>query len=245
MELSNTKNKIFILLLALHTFGLGACASIKDKLEDPSNEIISREIFKDLKPVSYAPQEGSLWPGETSDNLLFADTKAKQMGDVVTITLEENFTSSNSATTETSRAFDTTLTTGSILGLPTNLGVSNFLGSTQSFDPNLNVSVDRSNDGQGTTTRSGTVTGTMAALITEVLPNGIFRIEGRRTVTVNEEDQIMIIRGLIRRVDVGFDNTISSQKIADAKITLTGKGVVSDENKTGWLTRFLTKIWPF
>ena len=85
----------------------------------------------------------------------------------------------------------------------------------------------------------------MAAIVTKVMPNSIFRIEGRRTVTVNEEDQIMVLEGLIRPVDIGFDNTISSRRIANAKITLTGEGVVSEENTVGWFTRFLTYIWPF
>ena len=245
MKFSKIKNKLFAALILFQAFGLGACATLQEKVENPSNKVISQDIFKDTKDKEYQRQEGSLWPGETSDNLLFADTKAKQLGDVVNIILEENLTSSNSATTETSREFDTTITAGSIFGLPTNLGITNFLGSTQEFNPNLTASVDRSNDGAGTTTRSGSVTGRMAALITEVLPNGIFRIEGRRTVTVNDEEQIMILEGLIRPVDIGFDNTISSQRIANAKITLTGEGVVSDENKVGWLTRFLAYIWPF
>jgi flagellar L-ring protein precursor FlgH len=89
------------------------------------------------------------------------------------------------------------------------------------------------------------MTGTLAAIIKEVLPNGVFRIEGRRTVTVNNEDQMMVLTGLIRRVDIGFDNTISSQKIANATIAYTGKGVISDEQNVGWLMRFFAWIWPF
>ncbi len=89
------------------------------------------------------------------------------------------------------------------------------------------------------------MTGTLAAIIKEVLPNGIFRIEGRRTVTVNNEDQMMVLTGLIRRVDIGFDNTISSQKIANATIAYTGQGVISDEQNVGWLMRIFAWIWPF
>lgn len=231
--------------LGIQFLGLGACASLHEKPADPAEDILKEAIFQEKKREPYQRKEGSLWPGETSENLLFADTKAKQLGDVVTIQLEEDFSSSNSATTATSRDSDINLQTNAVLGLPTSFGMSNFLGSTQSFDPGVNASVSRSNAGEGTTTRSGSVSGTMAALITEELPNGIFRIEGRRTVTINEEDQIMILRGLIRRVDIGFDNTISSQRIADASITYVGKGVVSEEQKVGWFTRLLAYIWPF
>jgi flagellar L-ring protein precursor FlgH len=237
--------KLMGLILSVHMLGLGACASLQDKPEDPAEDILKEAIFQKKKEEPYQRLEGSLWPGETSDNLLFADTKAKQMGDVVTIDLEEDFSSSNSATTATSRDSDINLETNTILGLPTSFGMSNFLGSTQAFDPSVNASVSRSHDGEGTTTRSGSVSGTMAAIITEVLPNGIFRIEGRRTVTINEEDQIMILRGLIRRVDIGFNNTISSQNVANASITYMGKGVVSEEQRVGWLTRILAYVWPF
>ncbi len=244
MKTFSTFGRILLLALALPALGLGGCAALKEKKPDPAEEILKHAIFE-VKKDPYQRLEGSLWPGETSENLLFADTKAKQIGDVVTIELEENFTSTNSATTATSRDSSIDIETGSVLGLPTNLGVSNFLGSTQSFNPNLNTSVSRSHDGEGTTTRAGTMTGTMAAIITEVLPNGIFKIEGRRTVMVNDEDQTMILGGLIRRVDIGFDNTISSQNIANASITYSGKGVVSEEQNPGWLSRFLAYVWPF
>ena len=89
------------------------------------------------------------------------------------------------------------------------------------------------------------MTGTLAATIKEELPNGIFRIEGRRAVTVNNEDQIMVLSGMIRRVDIGFDNTISSRQIADATIIYTGSGVISDEQNVGWLMRFFAWVWPF
>ena len=84
-----------------------------------------------------------------------------------------------------------------------------------------------------------------AAIIVEELPSGNFRIHGRREVTVNNEEQIMVIKGIIRKVDIGFDNTISSQKIADASINYTGEGVISDEQNVGWMMRFFAKVWPF
>lgn len=243
---TGTLYKLMGLLLSVQLLGLGACTSLQKKPENPSEDILKEAIFnKEKNKEPYERKEGSMWPGERSESLLFSDTKAKQIGDVVTIQVEEDFSSSNSATTATSRDSAIDLETGAVLGLPTSFGMSNFLGSTQAFDPSVNATVSRSHNGQGTTTRAGSVTGTMAALITEELPNGVFRIEGRRTVTINEEDQVMILRGLIRRVDIGFDNTISSQRIADASITYVGKGVVSEEQKLGWFTRILAYVWPF
>jgi flagellar L-ring protein precursor FlgH len=228
-------------------FILLACSLIScangGNLARPSEEMLTDPIFEDT--VKYVPKDGSLWPGETSENLLFADTKAKQIGDIVTVQLEEDFESTNSATTGISKDSQIDLGVTTVLGLPNDYGMTNFLGLGNAFDPNVQASSSRSTNGSGTTTRGGTMTGTLAAIIKEVLPNGVFRIEGRRTVTVNNEDQMMVLTGLIRRVDIGFDNTISSQKIANATIAYTGKGVISDEQNVGWLMRFFAWIWPF
>ena len=212
-------------------------------LDKPSEEVLTKPIYEDTE--KYIPKDGSLWPGETSENLLFADTKAKQIGDIVTVQLEEAFESTNSATTGVSKDSQIELGIDTVLGVPNDLGMSNFLGLGNSFNPRVAAESSRSTNGSGTTTRGGSMTGTLAAIIKQELPNGIFRIEGRRTVTVNNEDQMMVLTGLIRRVDIGFANTISSQNIANANIIYTGKGVISDEQNVGWLMRFFAWVWPF
>lgn len=159
--------------------------------------------------------------------------------------LDESFTSTATATTSTSKTSNINLSTGQLLGLPTNLGITNFLGSGNQFDPNLNATTSRANDGSGTTTRNGSMTGTMAAVIKQILPNNQFLIEGKRTIQYNNEEQQMVLTGIIRRVDISFSNSVNSSMIADARIALSGEGVVSDEQRVGWLTRILTQVWPF
>lgn len=224
--------------LAVSLVSGAGCAGLESK-----SETLTEPIYEDTE--KYIPQEGSLWPGETSENLLFADTKAKQVGDIVTVQLEENFESSNSATTGVSKDSEIDLGVSTVLGLPNDYGISNFLGSGNAFDPSVQAQSSRSTNGAGTTTRGGSMTGTLAAIIKEELPHGMFRIEGRRTVTVNNEDQTMVVTGFIRRVDIGFANTISSQQIANADIVYTGKGVISDEQNVGWLMRLFAWVWPF
>lgn len=233
-----------LLLTGLLGLSLAACSTVKEVTPEPGPgaRIMTHDIYEKPPP---RPNEGSLWPGDTSQNLLFGDTKARNIGDVVTVVLDENFTSSATATTSTSKSSNINLQTGQMLGLPTNFGVTNFLGSGNQFDPNLNATTSRSSDGSGTTTREGTMTGTMAAVIKEALPNDQFVIEGKRTVQYNNEEQQMILTGIIRRVDISFSNTINSSQIADARIALSGEGVVSDEQRVGWLTRILARIWPF
>lgn len=236
------KKILWFLGYAFLVCSLVSCAGNRD-LGNPSEEILTEPIFEDTE--KYIPLDGSLWPGETSENLLFADTKAKQVGDIVTVQLEENFESTNSATTGVSKDSEIDLGVTTVLGLPNDYGMSNFLGLGNSFDPNVQAESLRSTNGAGTTTRGGSMSGTLAAVIKEELPHGVFRIEGRRTVTVNNEDQMMVLKGLIRRVDIGFANTISSQQIANASIIYTGKGVISDEQNVGWLMRFFAWVWPF
>lgn len=219
-----------------------SCAS-GPEIGKQSQQVMTDSIYEDTD--KYIPKDGSIWPGETAENLLFADTKAKQMGDIVTVQLEEAFESTNSATTGVSKESSIDLGVTTVLGMPNNYGMTNFMGLGNAFDPSVVADSSRSTQGAGTTTRGGSMTGTLAATIREELPNGVFRIEGRRAVTVNNEDQIMVLSGMIRRVDIGFDNTISSRQIADARIVYTGSGVISDEQNVGWLMRFFAWVWPF
>lgn len=236
------RNIFLPVIYTILVFSMASCASTGASL-NPSEDVLTDPIFEDTD--KYVPQEGSLWPGETSQNLLFADTKAKQVGDIVTVQLEEDFSSSNSATTAVSKDSEIDLGVTTILGMPNNFGMTNFMGLGNAFDPSVQATSARSTNGSGTTTRGGSMTGTLAAVIKEELPNGIFRIEGRRTITVNNENQMMVLTGKIRRVDISFNNIISSQKIANANIIYTGEGVISDEQNVGWLMRFFAWVWPF
>ena len=71
------------------------------------------------------------------------------------------------------------------------------------------------------------------------------QIEGVRETRVNEETQYLVVRGIIRGVDVAADNSITSNRIADAHIAYYGQGVIADKTQPGWLTRLLDQLWPF
>jgi flagellar L-ring protein precursor FlgH len=232
---------VWSLLLSLAVY-LPAC-STSHRAVDSTSTVIPKHLYaKKAKPDL---QEGALWPGDTAENLLFVDNKARKVGDIVTVTIAESNTSSQSATTDTSRNSTINMQAPSVLGLPASMGVKNFLGLGNQFDPTVNATIANQNQGNGTVTRNGSLTGNISALITEILPSGNFRIEGRRTVAVNNEEQILVLRGIIRPQDINFDNTILSRWIADASISLTGEGVVADEQRKGWLAKVLSKVWPF
>ena len=220
---------------------LSACVSDPVRAIDPAAAVVPASLYSKAPPK----KEGAIWTGDNDDNILFSDAKAHLLGDIVTITVEETTSSTQSATTATSRESELTFQTGGLLGLPGNLGIQNFLGMGNGFNPNLDAATTKTHDGSGTTTRSGELTATVTAQIIEVLSGRRFKIEGRRSVTINNEEQIMILQGFIRYQDIGFDNTISSTLIADASITYTGQGVLADEQRVGWGSRLLSWVWPF
>jgi flagellar L-ring protein precursor FlgH len=192
--------------------------------------------------IKKAPLPGTIWAGENSVNSLFADRRAKRVNDVVTIVVNENAVGGNNANTTTSR--DTTTTAGvtSVLGLE-----GSMLDLLRKPAATIGVGGTSANSlkGVGKTSRDGNLTATMSARVMNILENGNFLIEGRRQVTVNAEDQYLIITGIVRPDDIATDNTILSQNIADAKIVYTGKGVVDDKMRPGWLTRIVDWVWPF
>ncbi len=240
MSFLNLQKKIFGKIVLLTLVGLLSACGPKNLAIDPAATVIPKKIYKKEEP-----KEGSIWPGDSASNIFFKDTKARKVGDIVTITIAENTTSSQDATTQTSRSTSYNVQTGQLLGLPSNLGIQNFLGLGNGFSPDLDATTANSHSGSGTVTRNGVLTTTMTAIIKEILPSGNYRIEGKRSVTVNFEEQILVLSGIVRKEDINFDNTISSTLIANSSISYEGRGVVSDQQRLGWAGRILSFIWPF
>ena len=204
---------------------------------------INDNLYKDLEQqptpsVTKTPAApGSIWPGATGGNMLFTDRKARYVNDVVTIVISETAEGENNAKLESNR---TSVTTAGIAGIyqfnPDKTILSKYeLGGSSTNDM----------EGEGKTKRDGILKGRITAQVTQVLDNGNFMIEGKRLITVNAEDQFMILTGVIRPEDITTDNLILSQYIANARIVYTGRGVVDDKMRPGWLTRIIDHVWPF
>mgnify|MGYP001280434007 CR=1 FL=1 len=236
-----SKNALSVGVLILALICMTACTSTQ-KLLEPKSVVTPQSIYK-VKPVKF--NDGGIWPGDTTKNLLFEDTRARKVGDLVTVVLNETATSTQTATTDTSKSSSIDLKAESMLGLPSNMNVQNFLGMGTNFNPALKGSTEKANKGSGTTTRSGSLTGTLSATIIAINGNGNFNIEGKRSVTVNNEEQLMVLTGTVRPSDINYDNTINSSLIANAAITYSGEGVIADEQRVGWMMRIMSVIWPF
>lgn len=187
---------------------------------------------------------GSLWQEENGRAYLYEDLRAMRIGDVLTVKIVEKHKGSKSADTAAQR--ESTIENG-LAG--TGIGYLGLPGIRLNDEARRGLGIDASAknkfSGKGATNREDTLTGTISVIVTEVLPNGDLRIEGRRDVTVNSEKQLMTISGIVRRVDVDTKNTVLSSAIADAKIEYSGLGVVDDVQRPGWLVRVLDWIYPF
>ena len=187
---------------------------------------------------------GSLWQEENGRAYLYEDLRAMRAGDILTVKIVEQHAGSKSADTSAER--QSTLNnslSGSAMGYVGIPGVR--LGGEAMRGMGINGSSANKFGGKGATNRADTLTGTISTIVTEILPNGDLRIEGKREVTVNSETQLMTISGIVRRVDVDTKNTVLSSAIADAKIEYSGLGVVDDVQRPGWLVRVFDWISPF
>jgi flagellar L-ring protein precursor FlgH len=109
----------------------------------------------------------------------------------------------------------------------------------------VGASTDNKFEGTGETTHEAEMTATVAVRVVRILPGGIMQVEGARRIRVNNETQILVVRGLVRPQDITSGNTVPSTHLAEAQIELYGEGVLSDRQRPGWLTRILDNIWPF
>jgi flagellar L-ring protein FlgH len=187
---------------------------------------------------------GSLWQEENGRAYLYEDMRAMRVGDIITIKIEEKQAGSKSADTSAQR--ESTLTNSINGGATGSIGIPGVrLGAGLQRALGIDASAQNKFSGKGATSRADTLTGTLSAMVTEVLPNGDLRVEGRREVAVNSEKQTMTLSGIVRRVDVDTRNTVISSAIAEAKIEYSGLGVVDDVQRPGWLVRILDWIYPF
>lgn len=187
--------------------------------------------------------EGSVWRDDAILNDLFADLKARRVGDIVTISVVETSSASNQADTNTSRSSSLSMQLSNLLGLEDNKRFPAGSG----FDPfgSITGSTNNSFTGSGLTQRSGNLAATITARVTDVLPNGNLKILGRREITINNEKQFIALSGIIRPQDISSENVVLSTYISDARIAYTGSGVVNDRQNSGWLVRVLDTVWPF
>jgi flagellar L-ring protein FlgH len=218
------------MLLATLLATLGGCSTIhKDHKPEP---VKPREL-----PPPEARTDGAIYQAG-QEMMLFADLKARRVGDVLTIILNESTNASKSAVTKTTKNSSVVDTGPSIFGKSITAKGVPILDTT--------LSGAHSFDGEGSSTQGNSLVGSLTVTVVQVQANGNLVVQGDKSLKLNQGDEFIHISGVVRPADVATNNTVTSDKIADAHISYSGKGVIDNSNRMGWLVRFFNSAFsPF
>lgn len=188
-----------------------------------------------LPPAPVAPPaaNGSIFQVSEGYAALHEGTRARRVGDPVTIVLVERTSASKSASTDLDSSGGFSLT-------PPTTGALNLFNQSDA-----SISGKRGFKGTGAADQSNALSGEISVTVAAVLPNGTMLVQGQKRVTLNRGDEFVQIKGIIRPTDIDANNRIASTRVADARIAYTGKGDVARAARQGWLSRFFQSISPF
>ena len=225
------------LLPLLAIAALAGCVSPPPKPDDPYYAPVMPRT-----PMPAAQNNGSIYQSGF-DNNLYGDRKAFRVGDIITITLNEKTQASKKANSDISKDSKTKLGLTSMFG--SGLTTDNPIGGG---DLSLSAEYGGSRDAKGDSQagQSNSLTGSVTVTVAEVMPNGILAVRGEKWMTLNTGNELVRIAGLIRADDIATDNTVSSTRVADARITYSGTGAFADASQPGLFDRFfLSPLFPF
>jgi flagellar L-ring protein precursor FlgH len=217
-------------------FGASACAPAHVGSYTPKRRVY--ELPEAAKATDESASAGSLWHEGRPASMLFTDARALHINDLVVIKIEEVADARRSANTDIDRNSASSADISAFLG-----ALAKVNGGKDAI--NIGGSSKASFNSEGKTGRSEYLTATVPAVVRKVLPNGNLFIEGHRVILVNAEEQHFYISGVVRPIDIDQENSVKSSMVADAEIEFVGRGVLTDNQKQGWLSRFLGWVWPF
>jgi flagellar L-ring protein FlgH len=227
-------------LLAVATLAAQASAGPKIPFKKPPQKS-ALDIYIDeahRHAASATPESpGSLWSGSAALTDIAGDLRARHLDDLVTILVNEQASAVATGITKTQRQSSASASITSAAG---QLNAASALANLAQTTGNQQL------DGSGTTTRQTTLSTTLTARVTDVLPNGYLVIEGSKTVLVNSENQAVTVRGVVRPIDLSRGNVVLSDNIAEMELKINGRGVVNDAiHRPNLLYRILLGLLPF
>ena len=191
-------------------------------------------------PVAEMPRpqgNGAIYqPGR--DGTLFENPTAHRVGDLLTIRLEENTSASKSAKTSTAKSTSVAIPGPTVLGRPVTVGGVPILETE--------ISGDHSFDGKGDSSQSNKLYGNITVTVVGRVGNGNLLVRGDKQLRLNQGDELVQVQGIVRRADIGSDNRVTSDRVADARIVYGGRGTLARSNAMGWLGRFFNSaLFPY
>lgn len=251
-QIKNRTQKIALLLATATT--LSGCAAADriagigkppplTRIENPVEQSGYRPVrlpMPEIKPVVH--QANSLW--RSGANAFFDDQRAKQVGDILTVAVKITDKAKIDNTTKRSRTGEENVGSNSLVA-----GVASQIASVIPFsvDPSnlLNSTSNSASTGTGSVDREEELDVSIAAIVTQILPNGNMVIEGKQEIRVNNEVRELIVAGIVRPEDISATNTISSTQMAEARISYGGRGQITDVQQPRYGQQFLDIILPF
>lgn len=220
----NTVMRVLLLLLLLiATLVSGGCQSARELLPDEDSSAFQPpELDYARQPAS----SGGLFRSGYGGSLL-RDKRAIGVGDIVTVVLDESTQSSKSAGTSFDKSSSLNIPLPTLRNRPYNR-------------LNNQASAERDFSGSAKSSQQNTLRGAIAVTVHRVLPGGVLLVKGEKALRLNQGDEYIRLTGLVRIDDIDRDNRVSSQQVANARISYAGRGVLNDSNSAGWLTRFFT-----
>jgi len=213
-------------LLIAAMIAMGGCA-----VTPPVAPPLADAPMPPVQPTDRKGQSGGLFNARSAW-VLTNDSRAFRSGDVLTVILAE--------TTQASKRSGTSLDKSSSV----NVQPITLAGSL--LDTGVGLSADREFSGGSSSTQQNALEGAITVVVHEVLPNGLLRVSGEKSLWLNQGEEFIRLSGFVRSEDIDTTNRVSSQRIANARIAYSGTGTLADANSPGWLTRFFTSPWmPF
>jgi len=222
-------------LVSLGLLGLAACVRPASVPVPPPAVVVI--------PPPPPPPTGSLWHPEQAANYPFLDVRAHFPGDLLTVVVSEQSQGKKDATTETNGESSISASVEDFFGIPA--AAVKIL--PKGFNPQSIVKAEtkRASKGDGTTTREGALTANITVRVLALDPNGNLYVRGDKIVSVNRENQHIVLSGTVRPEDIASDNSVQSSRLADARIDYYGTGVVGDKQNVPLTHRLYDWVWPF
>lgn len=182
------------------------------------------------------------------DVVLFEDSRARRIGDILTIRLTESTNASKSQSNEIKKNQDTSIANPTVLGANPVFALPGVLPLTNTDNNNFATTLGSENNfsGDAATAQRNSLTGDISVTVADVLPNGNLLVRGEKRLNLNSGNEYVKISGIVRPIDVAANNSVPSTKVADATIIYAGDGAEADAGKIGWLARFfVSAMFPF
>jgi flagellar L-ring protein FlgH len=216
-------------LIGLAVIALSGCEALNPPAPGKNPE------FAPTYPTTPDPKElrkasGAIYNPETVVPL-FETARARHAGDILTIILVENTNAQQNMATTQRKNDKTEITNPVFLGRPISLG--------SGYNLDMDLENQRQFTGQGQTVQNNKLIGSISVTVSNVLANGNLVVQGEKWVRINQSKEFVQVSGIVRPRDIGVDNAINSDRVANARISYGGVGQVNNANAQGWLSRIL------